>query len=117
MGASFPDPVGKAAFFSEAPAAEFHEPLFGALIREEDDRAWPGRAGDLSNGYGTNRGSDRGHHRNSGRDHGRGRVHGPGHHRRRDRASRGRVRGLGQPRLSSRGPETELQSLRLGTRS
>jgi len=103
--------VGKAASFSEALAAEFHEPLIGVPIREEDDRAWLGRAGDLSNEYGTNRGSDRDHDRNSGH----GPVPAPGHHRRRDRASRGRVRGLGLPRLSSRGQEKELKSRRLGT--
>jgi hypothetical protein len=81
--------VGKDASSSEVPAAEFHEPLVGAPIREEDDRAWPNPVGDLSNAHGTSRGSDRGHARNIG--HGRGRGHFPGHHHRRGRACRGRA--------------------------
>ena len=61
MEASFPALTGRVASSSEDQAAEFHEPLIGAPIREEDDRVWPGPAGDLSNEYGTSRVSDRGH--------------------------------------------------------
>jgi len=86
-----PSPAGRAVSSSEDPAAEFHELLIAFPIREEDGRAWPSPAGDLSNEYGTSRGYRR-HDRNSDYDHGRALVHGLGHlHHRHGRVCRGHV--------------------------